>query len=106
MNNPFDFSNGIESKLRDDCFRVVSMVAMVAEDPGRNAHFLNDCTEIIEEMRDYLADAGVQGDGRNLPESQQLDAVDMLFLKTAEGLKQYFKRALTQDDELNDYDED
>jgi hypothetical protein len=81
------------------------MVAMVAENPGRNAHFLDSCSKIIEDIEDYLDEAGIKGDGRIPPESNRLDAVDMLFLKTAEGLKNYFRKGLEQGDEFNDDDD-
>mgnify|MGYP004297314999 CR=1 FL=1 len=105
MENPFDPTAKLETKLRDDCFKIVSMVAMVAENPGMNAHFLDSCVALIEEMEEYLGEAGVRGDGREPPESQRLDAVDMLFLKTAEGLKNYFRKGLEMDDETNGNDE-
>ena len=105
MENPFDPTAKLEAKLRDDCFKIVSMVAMVAENPGMNAHFLDSCVALIEEMEEYLGEAGVRGDGREPPESQRLDAVDMLFLKTAEGLKNYFRKGLEMDDETNGNDE-
>ncbi len=102
--NPFDPSANLESQLRDDCFRIVSMVTMVAENPGRNAHFLDSCIEIMENIGEYLDEAGIEGDGRTPPESHTLDAVDMLFLKTAEGLKNYFRAGIEQG-EFNDDDD-
>ena len=98
MENPFDPTAKLESRLRDDCFKIVSMVAMVAENPASNAHFIADCLEILTDVEEYLEEEGIIGDGRDPPTSQTLDAVDMLFLKSAEGLKNYFRGKLRNDD--------
>tara|TARA_B100000073_G_scaffold173280_1_gene143392 strand:+ start:227 stop:544 length:318 start_codon:yes stop_codon:yes gene_type:complete len=101
MENPFDPAAKLESRLRDDCFKVVSMVAMVAENPASNAHFISDCIDLLTEVENYLEEEGILGDGREPPSSQTLDAVDMLFLKSAEGLKNYFRQKMR-----NDFDDD
>ena len=105
MNDPFDIIEpSLDTKLREDCFRVVSMIAMVAEDPVKNAHFIGECHALLEKISEYLSEAGFEGDGQIPEVSKQLDVVDLLFLKTAEGLKRYFQTALDSPDE-GDYDE-
>jgi hypothetical protein len=105
MSDPFDIlAPNLEAKLREDCFRVVSMIAMVAEDPVKNAHFINECHTLLEKIHSYLSEAGLEGDGETPVVSKQLDVVDLLFLKTAEGIKRYFQNAL--DDPGEDDDDD
>tara|TARA_B100001778_G_C18582006_1_gene627907 strand:+ start:463 stop:786 length:324 start_codon:yes stop_codon:yes gene_type:complete len=101
MENPFDPTAKLESRLRDDCFKIVSMVAMVAENPASNAHFIGDCIDILTVVENYLEEEGIYGDGREAPASQTLDSVDMLFLKSAESLKNYFRAKMR-----NDFDDD
>lgn len=103
MADPFDIIEpNFDTKLREDCFRVVSMVAMVAEDPGKNAHFIGECHGLLDDIENYLDAAGFVGDGEIPEVGKQLDVVDLLFLKTAEGLKRYFREATHESEEYDD----
>ena len=97
-NIPHDFSQ----VLKENCFQVVSLIAMVAENPAQNAHFVRECRELLNTIEEDLVDVGLDGDGRSVPESKQLDVVDMLFLKGAEGLKKYFQQRVGSGEEYDD----
>ena len=103
MPDPFDvIPPNFETVLREDCFSVVSIMALVAQEPAKNAHYIAEARGVLDKIEGLLADAGLEGDGSNLPESRQLDVVDMLFLKGAEGLKRYFEGATNSGEEYDD----
>ena len=88
--------------LKENCLQVVSLIAMVAENPAQNAHFVRECRELLDTIEGDLADVGLDGDGRSVPENKQLDVLDMLFLKGAEGLKKYFQQRMGSGEEYDD----
>jgi len=94
--------SNFEAKLKEKCFQVVSLIAMVAEHPMNNAHYIAEIKNIVTDIEEDLEEVGLEGDGRSVPDTQQLDVVDLLFLKGAEGLKKYFQQKVSSGEEYDD----
>ena len=102
---PEHFDNiphNFERDLKEKCFQVVSLIAMVADNPAKNAHFVSDVRKLLTSIEEDLYEVGLDGDGEAVPENKQLDVVDLLFLKGAEGLKKYFQQSVGSGEEYDD----
>ncbi len=107
---PFDdkfdiIPSGLGSRLRGDSFRVIQLISMVAENPGRNAHYLEELQTTVAVMADYLESAGFKGDGGAIPGDRAPDVIDFLFEAGAAGIKERLRSAFAPSED-DDYEDD
>ena len=104
MGDPFDkfLGNDFESKLQENCFQVMQLISLVAQNPQNNSHFATKAKQLVTEIEASLEERGYTSQENQVEEVQTLDVVDLLFLRGAEGLKNYFQN-MTQE---SDYDDD
>ena len=88
--------------LNQKCFRCVTLLTHIAEDPGKNAHLIDDVIGVANDIKLKLEEKGFEGDGNPVPETTQLDVVDLIALKTASGLKDYFAKRLMENNDEED----
>lgn len=88
--------------LNQRCFRGVTLLTHIAENPLKNAHLIDDVLELARGLKVALNERGFEGDGKPIPESTQLDVVDLIALKAVSGLKDYFANRLAENTDEED----
>lgn len=88
--------------LNQWCFRGVTLLTHIAENPVKNAHLIEDVIELARDIEKLLNQRGFEGDGTPVPETTTLDVVDLIALKTASGLKDYFAKRLMENTDEED----
>ena len=102
--DPFDsfLGDDFERTLQEHCFKVMQMTALLAQNPVEYSHYIKEIKEVVIQIEESLDEIGLSGEGGIDPDYQKLDVVDMLFLRGAEGLKNYFQNF----GRLEDFDDD
>ena len=105
--DPFDsfLGDDFEGTLQENCFKVMQMTALVAQNPVENAYYIKEIKEVVIQIEESLDEIGLSGEGVSDADIQKLDVVDLLFLRGAEGLKKYFQN-FGRLEEFDDDDDD
>jgi len=94
-------------KLRTDSFRIIQMVCLVAEDPYRYAHYLENIKQVADDMQGYTGELGMFGSEQGVPNyGPSSDTFDIVFDGVTNQLKNVIRQKITaQNLEEEEYDD-